>query len=474
MNNTPEMNNEEHNRGTTESGKSSVPKNDSSCMVISGASAQSGGDPEMIPLSQLSGLPVDRFDLDLLPSSLQPWATDLQHRLQCPADYIGVGIMIGLATSVGNKVMVQPKANDHSWKVVPNLWGLLIGQPSSMKSPAMDSALKHINKMEEVFRTTRPVPPVIGYRPPRLMVRDTTIEKLQIIQGNNPTGILYVQDEISALFRKFEQPSNNDRQYLLEAFNGNSSYSVDRVSRNSVFIEKNTLSLLGTIQPDVLQSIFLSNASSNDGFMQRLQLAVWPDPIQQEYVDELPNEEADRTAWAVFTTLYQLEERTLCFSSDAQKVFTDWYKQSINELSAEENQSSLENHLTKYRKMVPALALLIELAEDPQATEIMEDSITKAVMWANYLITHAKRIYGIQDKAAINAENIVNKREKLNSTFSPSEIAQNNWSGLNSTEEVKLGIELLVKHNYLIKLDSTIGKKGGRPSERYRWNHHLQ
>jgi putative DNA primase/helicase len=468
MNNTPEMNNEEHNRGTR-SDNQSVTKNNSSCLVISEVSAQSDGDPEVIPLTQLSGLPVEKFDFDLLPSSLQPWAKDLQHRLQCPADYVGVSIMIGLATSVGNKITVQPKANDHTWLVVPNQWGLLIGQPSSMKSPAMDSALKHIHKMQEVLMSQN--------KSYRMMVKDTTVEQLQIIQSKNSAGILYVQDEISSLFRKFEQPSNNDRQYLLEAFNGNSSYSVDRISRASVFIEKNTLSLLGTIQPDVLQSIFLSNASSNDGFMQRLQLAVWPDPIQQEYVDELPNEEADRTAWAVFTTLYQLEERTLCFSSDAQKVFTDWYKQSINiinELSAEEDQSSLVNHLTKYRKMVPALALLIELAEDHQATEIMEGSIARAVIWANYLITHAKRIYGIQDKAAIIAENIVNKREKLNATFSPSEIAQNNWSRLNSTEEVRLGIELLVKHNYLIKLDSTTGKKGGRPSERYRWNHQLQ
>jgi hypothetical protein len=46
--------------------------------------------------------------------------------------------------------------------------------------------------------------------------------------------------------------------------------------------------LIGTIQPDVLQDIFMSKGSSNDGFMQRLQLAVWPDPMKQEYIDEPP------------------------------------------------------------------------------------------------------------------------------------------------------------------------------------------
>lgn len=299
----------------------------SNCLVE--ISSQQNRDPEIILLTKLAGLPVDEFDFSLLPSSLQSWGKDLQHRLQCPPDYIGVGIMIALAAAVGNKVMIQPKENDHSWVVVPNLWGLLIGQPSSMKSPAMDATLKHISKMEESLRNVKVETPSGSAFSRRLIVKDTTIEQLQVIQSQNSSGILYVQDEISALFRKFDQPSSNDRQYLLEAFNGNSSYSVDRVTRNSVFIEKNTLSLIGTIQPEVLQSIFLAKGSSNDGFMQRLQLAVWPDQLTQEYIDEPPNEAAERTAWATFTTLYQLAEKTLCFDFEAQLTFTNWYKDSI-------------------------------------------------------------------------------------------------------------------------------------------------
>jgi len=434
-------------------------------------------DPEVTPLSQLAGLPVEEFDFTLLPSSLHKWGKDIQYRLQCPADYVGVAIMISLAAAVGNKVMIQPKANDHSWKVVPNLWGLLIGYPSSMKSPAMDSALKHISKMEGILREVE-VETSKGISSKRIMVRDTTIEQLQVIQSENPTGILYVQDEISALFRKFDQPSNNDRPYLLEAFNGNSSYSVDRVSRGRVFIEKNTLSVIGTIQPDVLQDIFMSKGSSNDGFMQRLQLAVWPDPVKQEYIDEPPNEDADCIAWDIFTELYDLEGKVLCFCPKAQKVFTNWFKDSIkiiDELNKGEAQYNLVNHITKYRKMVPAIALLIELAEDPEANEVVVESIVKAIRWANYLITHAKRIYGIQDKDTLIAQSIIEKRDKLvKQSFSPSEIVQKNWSGLNNTEDVKRGISVLVKNNYLIKLISSTSKSGGRPSDRYRWNSELK
>jgi putative DNA primase/helicase len=432
-------------------------------------------DPEIQPLTQLAGLPVESFHLELLPSSLAPWARDMQHRLQCPLDYIGVSLMIGLASVVGNKVTIQPKANDHTWKVVPNLWGLLIGEPSSMKSPAMSNALKPVSKMDERLRDVLVGSGINAAYSKRLVVRDATIEQVQIIQSDNPTGLLYVQDEISALFRKFDQPSSNDRQYLLEAFNGDSSYSVDRVTRESVFIEKNTLSLVGTIQPDVLQSIFLSKGSSKDGFMQRLQLAVWPDAIQQKYVDEVPDLEAAKRAIELYAELYDTEERTLRFCDDGQAAFEQWYKASIDRIDelATQGQGELVNHITKYRKLVPTVALLIELAENSHADSVSLESVSKAVEWANYLVTHAKRIYGIHDTVAVTAQSILDKRYRLSNEFTPSEVVQRGWKGLKKTPEVRLGIELLAKHNYLIKVDGIIGAKGGRPSERYRWNHSL-
>jgi hypothetical protein len=124
--------------------------------------------------------------------------------------------------------------------------------------------------------------------------------------------------------------------------------------------------------------------------------------------------------------------------------------------------------------MVPAVALLIELAEDRDANEVVDESIVKAIRWANYLITHAKRIYGTQDKDTLIAQSIIEKRDKLVEPFSPSEVVQKCWSALKNTEDVKRGISVLVKNNYLIKLVSSTSKSGGRPSDRYRWNSQLK
>ena len=427
-------------------------------------------DPAIIPLTKVEGLPVEKFSFDLLPSSLEHYARDIQHRLQCPADYVGVSLMIGLSTIIGNQVMIQPKAHDNKWKVVPNLWGLLVGEPSSMKTPAMNESLEIITKMDEKLRDVIRMPGVYTHR---LVVRDSTLEQVQVIQSNNPSGILLIQDEIAALFKKFDQPSGGYRQYLLEAFNGSSPYSVDRIAKSrSLFIEKNTLSLIGTIQPDVLKSMSICNGTSNDGFIQRLQLAVWPDPQPLEYVDVAPDLDAARKAIELFKGLYTTHERTLRFHDDAQPIFEGWYKRSmaITEELSIEGQHHLASHITKYGKLVPALSLLIELGENANASCVSLESISKAIDWVNYLVTHAKRIYGIQDTASLIAQKILDKKDRLNRTFTPSEVVQNNWKGLTKTQEVRLGIELLAEHNYLIKILGVVSSKGGRPSERYRWN----
>src|SRR5207237_240900 len=100
-------------------------------------------EPQPLPL----GLPpVAPFEFHLLPQSLRRWAEDIVDRMRCPADYIGVSIMAGIATVVGRKIAIRPKEYD-DWSVIPNLWAFLIGRPGVLKSPAMEEALKPIKRL---------------------------------------------------------------------------------------------------------------------------------------------------------------------------------------------------------------------------------------------------------------------------------------------------------------------------------------
>ncbi|MBP7729927.1 MAG: toprim domain-containing protein, partial [Alphaproteobacteria bacterium] len=91
--------------------------------------------PEPTPLKNIKKdlSPVIPLPADLIPEPYQPWLTDIAERMQCPLDYVAVAALIASASLIGAGCRVRPKKND-SWSIVPNLWGGIVGRPSTLKS----------------------------------------------------------------------------------------------------------------------------------------------------------------------------------------------------------------------------------------------------------------------------------------------------------------------------------------------------
>src|SRR5262249_25157160 len=62
-------------------------------------------------------------------------------------------------------------------------------------------------------------------------------------------------------------------------------------------------------------------------------------------------------------------------------------------LRSDELSPALEGHVAKYRKLVPALALIDHLVEGG-AGDVGKESLLRALAMAEYLETHARRVYG--------------------------------------------------------------------------------
>jgi hypothetical protein len=93
-------------------------------------------------------LPVEPFNYHLLPEgALSQHVQDIAERMQCPPDFVAVPLMIALASVIGRSHQIMPKEFD-DWTVVPNLWGLIIGKPSLLKTPAAAEAIKHLKRAE--------------------------------------------------------------------------------------------------------------------------------------------------------------------------------------------------------------------------------------------------------------------------------------------------------------------------------------
>ena len=111
---------------------------------------------------------------------------------------------------------------------------------------------------------------------PRLTVNDVTTEVLGVILGRQPRGTLMVRDELAGFFGDMNRYNNGsgDRPFWLEGYGGG-DFSVERLSRDPVTIDRLSVGVLGGIQPDRLAAL-LMKAGNDDGMLARF-CPVFPD-----------------------------------------------------------------------------------------------------------------------------------------------------------------------------------------------------
>lgn len=483
--------------------------------------SESWGSPIPLP----NGLPVKEFDYDLLPKSFRNWIKDISIRMQCPPDFPAVASIVSASSLIGAKAVIKPKEKD-SWEVPSNLWGCVVGRAGVMKSPAVNEALNPLWKIDSKERQNNEalmadwehekqlaellakdmaskakslaikgeltqakkliIDAQIAPKPiiKRRIVNDSTVESLQELMSENSWGFLAFRDELNGLLKSMDkQGQEGSRAFYLTCYDGNQPFTVDRIGRGSIHIHRACLSLFGTIQPSRLDEYIRSaiqGGMGDDGLLQRFGLMVFPDTGSQfRYVDEAPNADAREIAETIYERLAQLEPdgdkpKVWQFSKEAQELFIEWFVPFNNELKNGELHPAMESHLSKYRKLIPALALIFAHIDTPYSNQVVEvTELARALKWCEYLRSHAERIYQSATIPQTLGAKVILKKLKskaLADGFTPREIAQKNWAGLNDVESVRKALSLLVDYEYL-RVDKTqITSLGGRTSEKYYIN----
>lgn len=375
------------------------------------------------PVPLPNSLPaVEPFHEDLLPLALRRWVLDIAFRMQCPPDFTAVAAIVGCSSLIGARAVIQPKILD-DWRVVPNLWGLAIGRSGVKKSAAVSEALKPLFQLEaqefkraaiekrdwqsecdffEVDKENKkktakilvdkdpiaarallePLDMPVEPKARRLIVNDVTVEKLGELLQQNPFGLLSYRDEIYGLLTALDKPGQEGaRAFTLQSFDGNQPYTFDRVGRGTIHIPRVCLAMIGGIQPGRILDYFrdaVACGSADDGLLQRFGMTVWPDVNQPYiYLDQSPDASAKLTAWAVFERLAKLSPATenepvvWRFDTRAQALFVQWLTQIENEIRREDLHPALVSHFSKYRKLIPALALVFALVDEPKTDNLI-------------------------------------------------------------------------------------------------------
>ena len=481
------------------------------------------------PLPQ-SLLPAAAFEFELLPDQLRPWVADVCERLQCPPDYVGVSVMVGAGAVIGRKVLLRPQLED-DWSVVANQWGMCIGRPGVMKSPAMDEALRPIKNLSvaaqqkftadrarhEVVATAdklrrdqnlREAAKIIKSNPnadvsylleeiaeaeptlKRYTANDTTVESLGVLLQQNPNGLLVFRDELVSLLDSLDQEDRvSQRGFYLTGWSGNSPYVFDRIGRGlHLSIEAVCLSVLGSSQPGRISQYLMRairGGRGDDGLIQRFGLLVWPDISGEwRHVDRWPDHNARDNAVSVFRRLDEMDWRAIRaqrdrgptgdeegepyfrFGIDAYDLFVTWRTELERRLRIGDLHPALESHLAKYRKLVPGLSLICHLA-DGSTGPVGVASVKRAIAWAIYLETHARRAYGSVTAAEADTARAILARIHsgyLRGEFTARDVWRPGWSRLTDRVAVQAGLEMLVDYDWLM---ARRVETGGRPTILY-------
>jgi putative DNA primase/helicase len=484
-------------------------------------------DPEEImatlpPVPPLKGV--------FLPPVFRSWVSDIAERMQCPVEFLAVGAMVAAGAVVGNRIGIQPKRHDTGWVEVPNLWGAVVGRPGVMKSPALAQVLAPLKRLEaaalDAFGATRnqhqiermqfdaamkqieasikknplivpgqlPVEPEEP-QPLRLLLNDATYQKLGELLSGNPHGVMVFQDELSGLLVRLDgEGQEAARAFYLEAWNGQQGYTFDRIGRGTVRVPRLCFSLLGGLQPSKLREYLRSavyGGKGDDGLAQRLQMLVYPDISPDwERVDRHPDMAAAAAADAVFDRLGNIDPvalgarmpfgdgiPVLGFTDDAQNLFNVWWEGLEKSMRQSEQHPAIESHISKYRKLVPALALLDHLILGIHG-DIQIESLKRAIHWQRFLLEHAKRAYAAVTSATMDSAKALSahiQRGALKDGFTVREVYRHNWSLLANIKEAAEAVAVLVDVCWLRAVqDTRKNNTDGRPTVRYFINPRLK
>lgn len=482
------------------------------------------------PAPDMSVLSAGRRAPPAMPSEMfgpiWPLLTDMAQGAGAPVDYVAVSFLAVVASLVGGRRRVKPYG-EADWTEPCILWTGLVGDPSSNKSPALDRTTNvlramekdhaeecsgkvncwkgdcerakvewatyqgHVREAAKEGRSTPPPPdqavePLAPQRR-RLLVQDSTPEKLAEILSGNPSGTLHLRDELAGWLTSFDRYTPGGREFWLEAYGGR-PFVIDRKgSPEPTCVPFNGVSVVGGIQPEKLADALFGHGKPDDGLVARF-LWAWPDrPAYQRprrcgdhAALEALYSRLDRMGWA---TDGQGRDVALTLSLDdaAADVFEQFER--ANRAAGDEAAGLFKSFCGKLGGMVLRLALATEMArwaytggEEPRS--ISAKTIAAVAEFVDeYAKPTALRVFGdaalpaVERNAATLARLILrHKLKRVNARDLKRTPYKQHLPGMREAEPLNEALAFLVDADWLKSVGSRAGDTPGRQTADYAVN----
>ncbi|MGP1385717.1 MAG: DUF3987 domain-containing protein [Thainema sp.] len=247
---------------------------------------------------------------------------------------------------------------------------------------------------------------------------DATREAIARIQSQQPErGILVAPDELAGLFKGQNQYRNgrgNDKESLLTAFDG-AGLKVDRASGMRISIPRTSLSITGTIQPDVLREMMGDFSDANGQWARFLWclLPLKPAPFPRQTV----RYDISERLYCVYQRLEDFPANGYRLTPEAKTLFADWYDR-LDHLRVMETHPGLQAVYSKMQGYTGRLSLILHCVNAAvdgclPADAVSAQTMRSTIKLARWFMGQVKLLYAEGDTVDGALESVYTKLIQL-------------------------------------------------------------
>lgn len=472
-------------------------------LELTGSALEAATAPEFespIPLVVPAREPLPAFPTEVLTASLRRLIEDASEVMAVPVEFLGLPLLVLAGSAIGNAWEFWVH---EAWKEGANLYGGIVAEPGSKKSPALGLAQRALHKVQQRLahehglrmkahkeelaaierlpkaeRTDPPDPP----RFPHVYTTDATTEALGVMLLNSK-GIAVIKDELVGWVTGMDQyhgGKGNDRQHYLEAWS-RKSLKIDRKGSvdDPIIVPHPCLSVVGGVQPDMVSKM-INESGGDDGFIDRM-LWAYPPPMPNRWTRAKVDPRALAHVERLFEDLFALRgidqedgsmtPRAARPDGAAERVWEAWATAHYAEEQSDALPYSLKGAWSKFEGQYLRLALILHVTEAVDRglavpALISGATMAKAQVLVDFFKAHAREALGAARTSRSSLEDRILRALKAHGSLTTTELYGVLGGGQVKAERLKAALERLAEQAY-IAAESVKGEGRGRPATRW-------
>lgn len=373
---------------------------------------------------------LPEHDIELWPEPLLSRAKEVAAEVGCD---VTVPLMAGLSAVAG---VVDKRISlriNPTWRVPPLLWLMTIGEPADKKTPGSKPMFAPLRTIEQEQRPSyeaemlvwlgkearyaaeakayrewsqsehppNETPPTVTPLPPepvalRLLVTDSTSQKLVGMSQHRPRGFLGYMDEMANWLRRISDPrSTDDRGCWIQSYESG-PYTMDRVGAGTISTDNLAMPIYGNCQPEVFREH--GGKAASDGLLQRFlpvvlnsqKNAMWQEAVPEFMSSAGEYELLIRRLFALPVFEYVMDPEAF----EDFRTFSQWALEFRGLERTQHESGTYQTALGKLEGNCARLILLFHLIVDGNCPIVSRTTVRRAVrLMHRFFVPMLRHVY---------------------------------------------------------------------------------